>query len=131
MITIIGEDELAQRLKKNAQLMETLVAVERVNSLERTLVAVRELLPSHPAADPTITMDIHQRRLEEARRRRNETPDWVAVAAKRRQQNAAENYRNQQHTAANKPPPPPEGPPLLRKEEGAAAAAAGSQIASM
>ena len=97
MITIIGEEELAQRLKKNAQLMETLVAVERVNSREKNLVAVRELLPSHPAADPTITMIIHQRRLEEARRRRNETPDWIAVAAKRRRQIAAENY---QHTAA-------------------------------
>ena len=67
------EDALAQRLKKNAQFMKTVEALGRVNSRERTLVAVRELLPSHPAADPTITMDIHQRRLEEARRRRNET----------------------------------------------------------
>ena len=112
VITIIGDDALAQRLKKNAQLMETLVAVDRVNSLERSLVAVRELLPSHPAADPTITMDIHQRRLEEARRRRNETPAWVAVAAKRRREEILTgNYHHHQHTAANKPPPPPTAPP--------------------
>ena len=84
--------------------METHEAIEKVKDLERTLAA-RELLLSHLAADPITTLI--QKRLEEARRRRNETPAWVAVAAKwRREEILTDNYRHHQHTAANKPPPP-------------------------
>ena len=124
-LTFCGEDaellrQLVQRRKErrkeNAKLMETHEAIEKVKDLERTLAA-RELLLSHLAADP-ITTQI-QKRLEEARRRRNETDAWVEVAKRRRQQTAAENFRRSQGrqdrelpprgSAQPRPPPPHRG----------------------